>query len=79
MVVEWDALGRSHSVHCVPWYSGTGRTVGVVVLRVGCLGILPILSIVSHGTMGWDGNPKSYWTSAGNAGQHSYSSDHSGV
>ena len=78
-------MGRgSHSVHYFPWYSGMGWTVGIVVLRVGCLGTfpfcplcpmvqwdgidswdggtesgmpwdLPILSIVSHGTMGRDG------------------------
>ena len=74
----------AHSVHCVPWYSGTGWTVGMEVLRVGCFrtfpfcplcpmvqwdgmdswdsgsesGMLydvPILSIVSHGTVGWEG------------------------
>ena len=77
-------MDHFESVHCVPWYNGTGLTVGIVVLRVGCFmtfpfcplcpmvqwdrkdswdsGIesgmpwdLPILSIVSHGTVGQDG------------------------
>ena len=54
--MTWDT---SHSVHCVPWYSGTGWTVGIVVVRVGCFRTFPFCPLCPmvqwDGMDSWDG------------------------